>query len=171
MKVKLILVASIFLGLLLACKRQEIKPALPEVTVVPQNVLDIKAGFEQLRWLEGMWQDTANGVVFCESWKFVNDTLIENREIHCDTKISKAELPGAFIKSSINKLEYTNNPSIDKELLVWVITELDSVHIKLENPHASYSQTMIFEHTPTDIWKAILIGKTEKVVYNMKRMQ
>jgi hypothetical protein len=164
-------IGILILTLCFACNTPSEKPKVPvqQVQAVALEIKDKKAAFKQIKWLHGAWEGTADGKPFCESWLFVNDTLVENRALSCETGLEKEEGVGAKIQVLSAKMYYTNNPKQGEPLLKWEITALDSAHIKLVNPTAPYSQTMIFEHLPNDLWKATLIGQRDTMVYTLHR--
>ena len=166
-------ISIVVLSLCFACNTPSEKPKEPaqQERIVALEIQDKKAAFKQLKWLHGSWEGTADGKPFCESWTFAHDSLIENRGLSCKTGLAKAEGVGAMIRIIEGKIYYTNNPKQGEQILKWAVTELDSNHIKLVNPTAPYSQTMIFEHLPDDLWKAILIGKKQTLVYSLHRRE
>lgn len=121
--------------------------------------------------MQGSWEGMADGKPFCESWTFAHDSLIENRGLNCETGLAKEAKAGAMIRVLEGKMYYTDNPEQGQPLLKWDVTELDATHIKLVNPTAPYSQTMIFEHLPDNLWKATLISKKQTLVYTLHKMK
>ena len=120
-----------------------------------------------MKWLAGSWEGMADNKPFCESWTFANDTLMVNKNLICAT--GEVEKEGALIQLIDQQIYYTNTPKEGEKLLKWELVDCDSTHVRFTNPDAPYSQTIIFDHIPDDLWRATLITKGKPLVYVLHR--
>jgi len=123
--------------------------------------------FQNMRWLAGSWEGEYQGQPFCETWTVANDTLLVNKTINCGS--GEAEEGGAFIQVVNGQVVYANNPKQGEASLQWQLADCNESQLRFTNPKAPYSQTMIFEHTPDDRWRATLVTKGDTLVYLLHR--
>ncbi len=123
--------------------------------------------FQNMRWLAGTWEGEYESKPFCETWVIANDTLLTNKNIDCATGADQSG--GALIQVLDGQIFYTNNPESKEKLLKWQLADCDTARVRFTNPNAPYSQTMIFEHTPDDRWRAILVTKGDTLVHLLRR--
>ena len=126
------------------------------------------ADLAKLRWLEGSWRGTGDGVdPFYERYRFENETtlLIESfadEKMDKPTETTRYELKdGHFAKSG--------------EGSRWVATAIDENSISFE-PIAKAQNSFRFEKESANVWKATLTwpnkgnGQTNRRVYRMERI-
>lgn len=121
--------------------------------------LDYFVVFQNMRWLVGSWEGEYEGKPFFETWELASDTLLRNTT-------SEGQ---SFIRVIGRQVFYTNDPKPGEQMLRWKLADCNEQRVRFENPTAPYSQTIVFEHTPDDRWKAVLVTKGDTVAYLLKR--
>lgn len=131
---------------------------------------DFKQAFDRMSWILGSWEGRFEGTVYYERWSRPNDTSLQNITFvlqGADTLVTST----AAIRIIDNTIYYSNLPEDELELIKWKLKDLGDKLMHFENAAAPYTQEVIFEQGSPQTIMTKLVGETDTLTQQLRKLQ